>query len=82
MRASPTRATSSGRRSSIRPTRWWWCTIIPRAIPHPSQADHSLTRRLREAAELLQIKLLDHVIIGAPAEGRLPYFSFKEMGVL
>lgn len=54
----------------------------PSGDPAPSQADHSLTRRLREAAELLQIKLLDHVIIGAPAEGRLPYFSFKETGVL
>ena len=54
----------------------------PSGDPSPSQADHSLTRRLREAAELLQIKLLDHIIIGAPAEGRLPYFSFKEMGIL
>jgi DNA repair protein RadC len=54
----------------------------PSGDPSPSQADHSLTRRLREAAELLQIKLLDHVIIGAPAEGRLSYFSFKEMGAL
>jgi DNA repair protein RadC len=54
----------------------------PSGDPSPSQADHGLTRRLREAAELLQIKLLDHVIIGAPAEGRLPYFSFKETGVL
>ncbi|MDQ6861456.1 MAG: DNA repair protein RadC [Verrucomicrobiota bacterium] len=54
----------------------------PSGDPSPSQSDHSLTRRLREAAELLQIRLLDHVIIGAPAEGRLPYFSFKEAGVL
>ncbi|HEV3408760.1 MAG TPA: DNA repair protein RadC, partial [Chthoniobacterales bacterium] len=54
----------------------------PSGDPTPSQSDHSLTRRLAEAAELLQIKLLDHVIIGAPAEGRLPYFSFKEAGVL
>ena len=54
----------------------------PSGDPSPSQADHSLTRRLREAAELLQIKLLDPVIIGAPGEGRAPYFSFKEMGVL
>jgi DNA repair protein RadC len=30
----------------------------------------------------LQIKLLDHVIIGSPAEGRPAYFSFKEAGVL
>jgi DNA repair protein RadC len=54
----------------------------PSGDPSPSQSDHSLTRRLAEAAELLQIKLLDHIIIGAPADGRAPYFSFKEAGVL
>ena len=54
----------------------------PSGDPSPSQADHSLTRRLAEAAELLQIKLLDHIIIGAPSESRAPYFSFKEAGVL
>jgi DNA repair protein RadC len=54
----------------------------PSGDPTPSSTDHSLTRRLAEAAELLQIKLLDHVIIGSPAEGRAPYFSFKEAGVL
>ncbi|MBA2623888.1 MAG: DNA repair protein RadC [Chthoniobacterales bacterium] len=54
----------------------------PSGDPSPSQADHCLTRRLADAAELLQIKLLDHIIIGAPAEGRAPYFSFKEAGVL
>jgi DNA repair protein RadC len=54
----------------------------PSGDPSPSQSDHSLTRRLVEAAELLQIKLLDHIIIGAPAEGRPPYFSFKEAGIL
>jgi DNA repair protein RadC len=54
----------------------------PSGDPAPSSTDHSLTRRLAEAAELLQIKLLDHVIIGSPADGRAPYFSFKEAGVL
>src|SRR6266481_1965610 len=54
----------------------------PSGDPTPSSADHSLTRRLAEAAELLQIKLLDHVIIGSPGDGRAPYFSFKEAGVL
>lgn len=54
----------------------------PSGDPSPSQADHSLTRRLREAAELLQIRLLDHLIIGAPAQDRAPYFSFKEAGLL
>ena len=54
----------------------------PSGDSSPSQADHSLTRRLAEAAELLQIKLLDHIIIGAPANGSGGYFSFKEAGVL
>lgn len=48
----------------------------------PSQTDHSLTRRLAEAAELLQIKFLDHLIIGAPGPNSAGYFSFKEAGVL
>lgn len=50
----------------------------PSGDPCPSQADHSLTRRLIEAGETLQIKLLDHVIVG---EGQ-KYFSFKEAGVV
>jgi len=54
----------------------------PSGDPSPSQTDHSLTRRLAEAAELLQIKLLDHIIIGAPSEQGTGYFSFKEAGVL
>ena len=54
----------------------------PSGDASPSQTDHSLTRRLAEAAELLQIKLLDHIIIGAPADGNPGYFSFKEAGVL
>jgi DNA repair protein RadC len=54
----------------------------PSGDASPSQTDHSLTRRLAEAAELLQIKLLDHIIIGTPAEGSPGYFSFKEAGVL
>jgi DNA repair protein RadC len=53
----------------------------PSGDASPSQTDHSLTRRLAEAAELLQIKLLDHIIIGAPADGSPGYFSFKEAGV-
>jgi DNA repair protein RadC len=54
----------------------------PSGDPSPSQTDHSLTRRLAEVAELLQIKLLDHIIIGAPSEQGAGYFSFKEAGVL
>jgi hypothetical protein len=34
------------------------------------------------AASTMQIQFLDHLIIGAPAEGRAAYFSFKEAGLL
>lgn len=54
----------------------------PSGDASPSQTDHSLTRRLAEAAELLQIKLLDHIIIGIPSDTSPGYFSFKEAGVL
>lgn len=54
----------------------------PSGDPAPSEADRRLTRRLADAAQLLQITLLDHVIIGAPDGGRAPYFSFKEAGLL
>jgi DNA repair protein RadC len=54
----------------------------PSGDPSPSQADHNLTRRLAEAAELMQIKLLDHIIIGAHGANSSGYFSFKEAGVL
>ena len=54
----------------------------PSGDPSPSAADIQMSRRMAEAARVLQIRLLDHVIIGGPAEGRLPYYSFKEAGVL
>ena len=54
----------------------------PSGDPTPSDADLRLTRRLNEAADLLQIRFLDHVIIGTPDNGRRPYFSFKEAGVI
>jgi DNA repair protein RadC len=55
----------------------------PSGDPSPSMSDHSLTRRLSEAAELLQIKLLDHVVVGRRGDlSNSGYFSFKEAGVL
>jgi DNA repair protein RadC len=55
----------------------------PSGDPTPSEADHRLTRRLSEAAQLLQISLLDHVIIGAPSSsGKPSFYSFKEAGIL
>ena len=54
----------------------------PSGDPAPSQADNRLTRQLGDAAKLLQINFLDHIIIGLPDGGRVPYFSFREAGVL
>jgi DNA repair protein RadC len=47
-----------------------------------SEADIRLTRRINEASRILDLKLMDHVIIGTPAPSRAPYFSFKEGGVI
>jgi DNA repair protein RadC len=54
----------------------------PSGDSSPSEADMRLTRRILEASRILQIKLVDHVIIGAPSPGRSSYFSFKEAGVI
>ena len=54
----------------------------PSGDPEPSDADRRMTRKIIEAATLLQIRFADHVIIGAPRVGRLPYFSFAEAGMM
>lgn len=54
----------------------------PSGDPTPSDADRRLTVRLAEAARLLQITLHDHVIIGSGDDGRQPWFSFREAGML
>lgn len=43
----------------------------------PSEADRRVTVRIRDAAELLQIKLLDHVVVG---DGN--HYSFREAGLI
>src|SRR5277367_3318809 len=55
----------------------------PSGNPQPSDADLQVTRRMKEAGELLQVELLDHVILGAPRAGvEKNYFSFKNEGLL
>ena len=54
----------------------------PSGDPSPSRADEAITRRVAEAATLMQVRFFDHVIIGRPAPGRAPYFSFREAGLL
>ena len=54
----------------------------PSGDPGPSRADELVTRRLVDAAKLMQVKFLDHVIIGKPSPGRSPYYSFREAGIV
>jgi DNA repair protein RadC len=54
----------------------------PSGNARPSDSDLHVTRRMREAGQLMQIELLDHVILGAPRKGEKGYFSFKDAGLL
>lgn len=56
----------------------------PSGDPSPSQADRQLTKRVKEAADLMQVEMLDHMIIGHPSShpGGSGYYSFRENGLL
>jgi DNA repair protein RadC len=54
----------------------------PSGDPAPSEADRRFTQRLHEVAKLMQVVMYDHVIIGSEENGRQPYFSFQEAGLL
>jgi DNA repair protein RadC len=49
----------------------------PTGDPAPSSEDIAVTRRLKEAGEIMGIKVLDHIIVG---DGE--YLSFVERGLL
>lgn len=54
----------------------------PSGDPSPSAADERITRRIKDAAELMQVRFLDHLIVGRPSPGRKPYYSFREAGLV
>ena len=49
----------------------------PSGVAEPSQADHNITQRLKSALELVDIRVLDHIVIG---DGET--VSFAETGRL
>ncbi len=49
----------------------------PSGNPNPSSADRELTKLLKEALQVLQIRIHDHIIIGDDS-----HFSFAEEGYL
>lgn len=54
----------------------------PSGDASPSSADLETTQRIRSAAELMQVRFVDHVIIGRPGSDRAGYFSFRAAGLL
>lgn len=53
------------------------CHNHPSGTVKPSHHDLQLTKRLQEGANILEISLLDHIIVGAKT-----YFSFADDGLL
>lgn len=53
----------------------------PSGDPTPSAEDVRITRQLISAGEILQIKVLDHVIIGRKKDIHPGYLSMRESGV-
>ena len=51
----------------------------PSGRTEPSAEDRQLTRKLQEAAKLLEIRVLDHLILSGDTDG---LFSFRENGLL
>lgn len=49
----------------------------PSGDPEPSAEDISLTRSVKEAAKPMDIRVLDHIIVGSSG-----YFSFLDKGIL
>ena len=49
----------------------------PSGVPEPSRADISLTRRLTDALTLIDVRVLDHIVVGGAET-----VSFAERGLI
>ena len=58
------------------------CLILihnhPSGNPEPSQEDKALTKTIKDAAALFDVRILDHIILGESGK----YFSFQESNIL
>jgi DNA repair protein RadC len=56
----------------------------PSGDPAPSRADIHVTRQLREAAKVIGIEMIDHIIVGETGKdpNRLGYYSFNDAGLV
>jgi len=53
------------------------CHNHPSGDPMPSMDDQEITRRLKECADMMMIRFLDHIILGHER-----FFSFSDRGLL
>ncbi len=53
--------------------------LLASGDPSPSEADIKVTRDLHRAGQILKIDLLDHIVIGHPANVP-PFVSLREQG--
>lgn len=53
------------------------CHNHPSGNVTPSEQDIAITKKIKEAGEIINIRLADHIIIGGDT-----YLSFKEAGIL
>lgn len=61
------------------------CHNHPSGNPKPSDGDKDFTQELVKAGEMMQVKILDHIIIGNSvlgSNGENGYFSFADEGLL
>ncbi len=49
----------------------------PSGIPEPSQSDITLTKRLREALDIIDVRVLDHIVVGGA-----DFVSMSDRGLL
>ena len=50
----------------------------PGGDPAPSESDRLVTRRVKDAASVLMVRLLDHVVVGTGER----FFSFRAAGLV
>ena len=70
-------------REIVKQALGWNCAAVivahnhPSGIPEPSQSDEWITQRIKDALALVDIRLLDHIVVGDGTS-----VSFAERGML
>jgi len=56
----------------------------PSGDPCPSNNDHTITRKIREAAHFMEINFLDHIVLGEKENdpNSVGYYSFRSAGII